>query len=514
MRSIKAFIFALLSTASICPSTISADEFSDGILTITDRSVSSRKYYNRTDITKIIFPADISGILSFAFYGCSNLKEVIFTGNIPFFNEGAFYNCNNIERVEIQPENFASWCSRSTDYSWDRPYGTDLYIGPTKVTDLEIPESVSSIGFYAFYGFRNIQSVHWPGHSVSVGDGGLPFSTLKSIYCNSITDWVGSSFQNRPFYPNTEFFINGQKCPSALAIPEGVARIGAGCFCGNADIVELEIPESVRDMGYDAFRNCENLKKLTIKARSVGYQDNLFAGCTSLEEVILDCGGIIGGGENFLTDSPIQVFRFNNSAFSLDAEVRTSSTKEVYTNNLAMWCENMSVLNSKSKLYINDAIPTSVEIPDGVSNIADLAFIGQPYDTIVIPASVKSIGNYSLSDVKFIVCRASTPPTITSSTFSNVNKSECRIIVPDGSLQQYINADYWSEFENITSDKTTDLNHIVVGEKPATVVKVYNSHGQQLTKTLADSNCNINNKLSRGVYIIVTGEESHKVIIQ
>ncbi|MDE6818502.1 MAG: leucine-rich repeat domain-containing protein, partial [Muribaculaceae bacterium] len=471
---------------------------------------------------------DISWVYSFAFYGCTNLQEVIFLGDIPTFKEGAFYNCNNIDRVEIQPGYLAAWCLNSTDYSWDRPYGTNFCIGPKVITDLEIPEEISVIASYAFYGFHNIESVHWPHHTVSVRSGGLPFSNIKTIHCNSISDWMGSSIDGRPFFPATKLYINNKPCPAIITLPEGITQIGNMCMNGNSEIEELVIPQSVVNIGYGAFMGCKSLKKLTIKTKNIGYQEDLFSGCTSLDEVILDCNGIFIGSQIPLTDSPTRIFRFYNSAISYDTEVNTSSIKEVYTNNLAMWCENRSVLNSQAKLYINDIIPDSIEIPNGVSIISNEAFIGQDYSSVTLPASVKSIGELALSDVKQIVCMASTPPTIKSNTFANVNKSECMVFVPESSIDLYRDAQYWNEFMNITSnttrlyttetdrisiyfsDKTIEISNI----KPTTDVRIYNISGLELNRTIATSNSvTINHNLQHGVYYIVVGNEAQKVIL-
>jgi uncharacterized protein YjdB len=183
----------------------------------------------------------------------------------------------------------------------------------------------------------------------------------------------------------------------------------------------------------------------------------LFFNCSALEELVVNSGNVISGGEKFLTKTKLKKIYLNNSAIAEDAEITLDYVEDVYVDNLSLWCENMSLLNKNSTLHINNEIPEQVIIPDGVIAISDRAFLKQDYTLIEIPGSVSSIGAYAMSDVKNVTCHASTPPTITATTFSNVDKTTAVLTVPKNCGGAYRTAQYWDEFENI-EESTFGLN--------------------------------------------------------
>ncbi len=95
---------------------------------------------------------------------------------------------------------------------------------------------------------------------------------------------------------------------------------------------------------------------------------------------------------------------------------------------------------------------TSVIIPNSVTSIGDAAFYNcSGLTSVTIPNSVTSIGSSAFdgcSDLDTIVCKASTPPTVSHSyTFRNVPTS-CKVLVPCGSASAYRSAQYWIRFSS------------------------------------------------------------------
>jgi BspA type Leucine rich repeat region (6 copies) len=117
------------------------------------------------------------------------------------------------------------------------------------VTSVTFPNSVTSIGYNAFY--------ICPLTNVTMGNG------LTSI---------GSY----------AFFLTGLK---SVTIPSGVTNIGYYAFGYCAHLTGITLPNSVTTIGYDAFDNCTNLGSVTIgnSVTSIGY--HAFADCTSLTSV-------------------------------------------------------------------------------------------------------------------------------------------------------------------------------------------------------------------------------------
>ena len=104
------------------------------------------------------------------FYGCSYLTAVSIPNTVTSIGGFAFYDCARLESVNIS--DIEAWCKIEFNGIYSNPiYCThNLLINGIKVTDLVIPETVSSIRDYAFAGFYDLTTVTIPESVTSIGD--------------------------------------------------------------------------------------------------------------------------------------------------------------------------------------------------------------------------------------------------------------------------------------------------------------------------------------------------------
>ena len=494
MRFTKQLLCFLLLCMGI--SANAAYEPVDGVLRIPDgvRSISRTDVINKTEIKKLILPADIMSIMSFTFQSCSNIEEVIFLGNVPSFGEGAFYGCSGITRVEVQPGYINSLATAASDYDWDRPGGQGqaiLYEGNTPVIDLHLSGRVAA---FAFRGFKNAFKVHLDdvtnfGESVFWG------RNVESFYVNNLSTWCSSSSIGRLFYEDTKLYVNNQLLQGDVVIPSDITRIGASCFNGYNFINSITIPSNITYISYNAFAG-SSIKWLKSSC-PVFSQDAVLSGCSQLEEITFDSGALnpdrasVQLGEKcFSGCTSLKIINLDHSYFAdfEDTKFPFNQIERVYVSDIETWCKGESCLGSNAVLYINGIIPTQLEIPDGVPQLNDKAFYNQPYELITIPQSVTWIGNNALSNVKNITIKAINPPTAFDNTFSNVNKTTAVLTVPKNRESAYRSAEYWKDFSNI---QTSTFGQSI----PATAVSLSQSEirvevGQsvQLTSTITPLN--------------------------
>ena len=75
---------------------------------------------------------------------------------------------------------------------------------------------------------------------------------------------------------------------TSVTIPEGVTEIGESAFNSCWNLTSITIPDSVKEIGHEAFLDCISLTEITIpgkKLQNVGAE--AFSGCTSLTRVVM-----------------------------------------------------------------------------------------------------------------------------------------------------------------------------------------------------------------------------------
>ena len=92
---------------------------------------------------------------SSAFHGCTGLKEVVLSNKLTTLPEGIFEDCNNLETV-VLPEKLVSIPENA--------------FRNTKLTELNLPESVTEIGQYAFMGCNNLKQINLTDNITKLGD--------------------------------------------------------------------------------------------------------------------------------------------------------------------------------------------------------------------------------------------------------------------------------------------------------------------------------------------------------
>lgn len=302
-----------------------------------------------------------------------------------------------------------AFSGKTPQSDYDLSDRTDLWL-----TSIYIPNSVKSIGGFAFKNNKNLESVHLPENGCIIGHKdrwdayGSIFSeciSLKTITIPNGLDIIDGTYRGT--------------CISALSAPnlenvifsKGTSAICRGILANCPSLKSVDIPDSVKSIGAFAFSGCEALESVRLPEGSceigsiLNYYNesqlygNVFQGCTSLTSLRLPKGITAISSENN--------YAWDYSMFS--APALKSVTFEDGTNTLfAHMFENCEALESvsipngvktiPSYCFFNCKALASLDIPESVKTIESYAFKGCGFASIDLPDTVKAIHDRAFAD--------------------------------------------------------------------------------------------------------------------
>ena len=219
---------------------------------------------------KTTIPNSVTSIGNPAFFVCSGLTSVTIPNSVTSIMDGAFSGCSSLTSINVESGN-TTYDSRD-DCNAIIETNTNTLISGCKNTI--IPNSVTSIGDWAFYMCSGLTSVTIPNSVTSIGNGAFAgCSGLNSVTIpNSVTSIGNSAFNN----------CSGL---TSVTIPNSVTSIGGNAFAGCSSLTSVTIPNSVTNIGGAAFYDCSGLTSVTIPNSVTSIGNGAFRGCSGLTEI-------------------------------------------------------------------------------------------------------------------------------------------------------------------------------------------------------------------------------------
>ena len=161
-------------------------------------SIGWKAFYGCSGLTSIEIPNSVTSIGRYTFYNCSGLTSITIPNSVTSIGEKAFSGCNGLTAVHIS--DLAAWCGISFGSYDANPlrYAKNLYLNGKKVTNLLIPDSVTSIGDAAFANCINLKSITIHDGVKTIGEDAFSgCSKVETIYIgNSIESIKNYAFAN------------------------------------------------------------------------------------------------------------------------------------------------------------------------------------------------------------------------------------------------------------------------------------------------------------------------------
>ena len=378
-------------------------------------SIGNHAFSECDNLTTIGIPASVQSIGEYAFSFCESLTTLTIPSSVEEMGIGIVCNNWNIQEITLpfigasRAEQsglyyvFGAW---NYDESWQYIPDSLKTVTLTEgtfvpeyafyecqyLTAINLPEGIETIGAYAYYG-TSFAEIEIPQTITSIGE--YAFAECDNLTAIEIPTSVQTI---------SRFMFYGCDNLTTISIPETVTTIGEYAFASCNQITAFTIPATVNNVGFGILNNCNNLAELTLP----------FIGTSREEESGLY---YLFGAEYYYWSHYIPS--------SLKTVMLTEGTN---VPDYAFYdCRNLTRINLPEGVETIGAYAycattfTEIEIPGTVTRIGEHAFAECANLTAIeIPASVQTIGEYAFAGCNQITA-FTIPATVNNVGFGILN---------------------------------------------------------------------------------------------
>ena len=285
-------------------------------------SIGQVAFGDCTGLTEITIPNSVTSIEEYAFSDCTGLTEITIPDSVTSISGSAFWGCTGLTAInaDVNSNHYSSidGVLFSKDKSCLISYpigksnkkytipdsvtsiGSYAFSGCTGLIETTIPDSVTSIGGFAFSNCTGLTSITIPNSVTSIdawtfeGCTGLTSITIP----DSVTNIGYNAFSNTAWYENQPdglvyagklvYTYKGEMPENTeLILNNDTSGIANGAFEYRTELTSITIPDSVTNIDDWAFANCTGLTSITIPASVTSIDDSAFSGCTELTSITI-----------------------------------------------------------------------------------------------------------------------------------------------------------------------------------------------------------------------------------
>lgn len=349
-------------------------------------SIGERAFFSCDGLMEIEFPGSVATIKDYAFFDCNGLTHIEIPSSVTSIGSSSFGSCDRLSGltvetgnpkyhssgnclIETQSKKLVIGCKDSVIPSDGAvaTIGRYSFAYCLRLIDMEIPEGVATIEDYAFYQ-SGVTNLNISESVTSIGSNA--FTNCRDIDSLTVKNGNPKYHSEGNCIIETQrktLVIGGQK--SVIPTDGSVNAIGDGAFSGRYDLAAMELPDCITKIGDHAFENCCNLKEMELPDGITSIGNYAFSGCNSLSGFKI----------------PDSVTFIGEHSFAFCHGLTTAVIPKGVTKigDWAFWgCSGLR----------------SVELPNSVVSIGARAFSDCTSLTgIKISGNVKSIGNFAFA---------------------------------------------------------------------------------------------------------------------
>ena len=304
------------------------------------------------------------------FSDCSSLTgSITIPDSVTYIGYGAFYNCSSLTSITI-PDSVIS-------------IGGSAFYSCSSLTSITIPDSVTSIGDNAFTSCSSLTSITIPDSVTSIGYNAFNMCTDLQ---NTVGDLIYIKTTTNPYYylqdtTNTTL--------TSVSINENCKFIGSSAFSSCSSLTSITIPDSVTRIGVYAFSGCDSLTSVTYTKEVEGKYRFVNGTLTILDggmtdspqweedninelifEVVFNGNEASIGSFAFYGCSRLTSITIPNSVTSIGSSAFYGCMRLTSVT----FGEDSQLISIGKNAFFNCSSLTSITIPSGVTSIGSMAF--------------------------------------------------------------------------------------------------------------------------------------------
>ena len=328
------------------------------------------------NLTTVTIPNSVDSIGKFAFYTCDGLKSITIPNSVTTICYRAFFDCDGLETVNL---------GNSVEKIGEQAFGYCKAL-----TSVSIPESVKYIGCSAFaywdeypkclqnVEFASVESLcsikfeHWDANPLFFAQ---ELHIKGEPIVNLIIPETIQSIGDYAFYGCTSI--------KSATISNSVKSIGEAAFAGCCELVTVDMPNSIESIGKSSFAGCNNLTSITIPYSVSNIGEYAFGECDKLMEF-----NVASDNAKYSSDGGV-LFNKDKTTLICYPTGRTGAytiphTVKTIWNDAFFHCSkvtSITIPNSVTEIgpsaFCGCDSLYSITIPNSVEKICDGAFIGK-----------------------------------------------------------------------------------------------------------------------------------------